>query len=451
VQGLIGLGDWLNSPSVPSQRLDLLTGKLRIRDLPTDPEMTAATKSMVVDAAGVVGWRTFPTGGGSNDCKWLQTTPTTLVTALNGFSGLCEDDNTNVGIGVGYPVAAKLHVSRAATSVGDRTGILSTLTSPGVNNGNSGSYNSGLSSNVVGSGFKVRGAYATAVSDGASTQYLIGAEGAADGSDAVVETTGLYGYANSPRRTYGVVGRTFGNTDPLSRAGYFVGDLEYTGVFHQPSDEMLKENITELDGALDLIGQLRPKRYTFRADDLGLVPMNLAHGPQMGLIAQEVIEVLPQLVHDSQLPPSFDAKGNISSPGLEYKSMDYISLIPLLIGAIKELKGQVDACCAAGQQHAPVQAPAQLEDVRTERLSISPNPFTTSTTLRYYIAQEGRARLEVSDQSGRLLDVLREEHTMEGEHNYEWNTAQLASGTYFVALILDGNVVVKRAVKVGDR
>lgn len=35
-----------------------------------------------------------------------------------------------------------------------------------------------------------------------------------------------------------------------------------------------------------------------------------------------------------------------------------------------------------------------------------------------------------------------------GSYSYEWNTAQLAPGTYFCALLVDGNVVVKRAVKV---
>jgi hypothetical protein len=40
---------------------------------------------------------------------------------------------------------------------------------------------------------------------------------------------------------------------------------------------------------------------------------------------------------------------------------------------------------------------------------------------------------------------------MQGEHSYVWNTSGLAAGTYFIALVVEGNVVVKRAVKVGER
>lgn len=83
-----------------------------------------------------------------------------------------------------------------------------------------------------------------------------------------------------------------------------------------------------------------------------------------------------------------------------------------------------------------------------ERLLITPNPFTDHTTVRYYVPQEGRARLEVSSEDGRALEVLREERTMAGEHTYEWNTSQLAPGSYFVALVVNDHMVVKKAVKV---
>ena len=48
------------------------------------------------------------------------------------------------------------------------------------------------------------------------------------------------------------------------------------------------------------------------------------------------------------------------------------------------------------------------------------------------------------------MSTLREEQAMAGSFTYEWNTQSLAPGTYFVALLVDGNVVVKKAVKVGE-
>jgi hypothetical protein len=267
----------------------------------------------------------------------------------------------------------------------------------------------------------------------------------------VAETIGFYGNANSTGVAYGVKGSTTGN-NPLSRAGYFQGPIETTNVVITPSDENLKENITDLSGALDILSQLQPKRYNFRCSDPQLAHMNLPQGQHMGLIAQEVQVVLPELVHDSHLGAGFATDGTCTGPAVDYKSMDYLSLIPLLIGAINELKAQVDACCEADQRTGlPTGAAAPADALRTERLSIDPNPFTTSTTIRYYIAQEGRARLEVSTEEGRPLEVLREERTMQGEHSYVWNTSGLAAGTYFIALVVEGNVVVKRAVKVGER
>lgn len=89
--------------------------------------------------------------------------------------------------------------------------------------------------------------------------------------------------------------------------------------------------------------------------------------------------------------------------------------------------------------------------LQEERLLISPNPFTDHTTLSYYVPQAGRVSLQVTSSEGRPVSTLREEQADAGAFTYEWNTQSLASGTYFVALIVDGNVVVKRAVKVGER
>ena len=79
---------------------------------------------------------------------------------------------------------------------------------------------------------------------------------------------------------------------------------------------------------------------------------------------------------------------------------------------------------------------------------VQPNPFTDHTTLYYYVPKAGKVSLQVSGSDGRALSTLREEQADAGEYNYEWNTTQLTPGTYFCALLVDGNIVVKRAVKV---
>ena len=49
---------------------------------------------------------------------------------------------------------------------------------------------------------------------------------------------------------------------------------------------------------------------------------------------------------------------------------------------------------------------------------------------------------------GKELRVLHEATLEKGDYQYEWNTAALAPGMYYVTLLVDGQPVVKKAVKV---
>jgi hypothetical protein len=64
------------------------------------------------------------------------------------------------------------------------------------------------------------------------------------------------------------------------------------------------------------------------------------------------------------------------------------------------------------------------------------------------VPQAGKVSLQVSTSDGKPMGTLREEQAEAGAFTYEWNTSRLASGTYFCTLMVDGAVVVKRAVKV---
>jgi len=98
------------------------------------------------------------------------------------------------------------------------------------------------------------------------------------------------------------------------------GDIECTQL-HETSDERLKEDIEEIDNALEKINRLRG--IYFRWKD----PEHYPEGRQVGMIAQDVEEVVPEAV---------DKKG-------EYYSMATSSLVPLLIEAIKEQQEQIEA------------------------------------------------------------------------------------------------------------
>ena len=92
------------------------------------------------------------------------------------------------------------------------------------------------------------------------------------------------------------------------------GDIYATGDVTASSDRRLKTDIKRIEGALDKVCAIGG--YTYVMNDK----------PSTGLIAQEVREVLPEVVHGSEETSYSLAYGNI---------------IGLLVEAIKELKEKI--------------------------------------------------------------------------------------------------------------
>lgn len=312
---------------------------------------------------------------------------------------------------------------------------------------------SGITTQVVNS----YGLIATGRS-GSTGTWGVNATASSSGTGTV--NTGVYASGANGATNYGIYATASGPGGSTNWAAYLVGPSFTTANAWTPSDQNLKTNIDLIEDPLSQVMSLRPKRYTYETD--AYPQMNLPTGEQYGFLAQEYAEVFPDMVRDVIQPAITDADGELVSEEASFKAMSQANLLPLAIAAIQQQNARIDqlqeqlaACCAsAGGQRSNTPVPIASDpanDLRTERLTIAPNPFTTSTTLRYLMAQEGRARLEVSAEDGRSIDVLREERTIAGEHTYEWNTSGLSSGTYFVAFIVDGNTIVKRAVKVNER
>ena len=90
------------------------------------------------------------------------------------------------------------------------------------------------------------------------------------------------------------------------------------------SDMNLKENITDTKYGLDDIMKLRGVEYDWKREDMG---------HDVGVLAQEVEEVIPELVKE--------VDGLNGREG--FKAVDYNKLVPILIESIKELKTEVDS------------------------------------------------------------------------------------------------------------
>lgn len=122
-----------------------------------------------------------------------------------------------------------------------------------------------------------------------------------------------------------------------NHAGYFAGSIVCTAGCGQASDEKFKEGITDLDGAevMEKVMRLRPTTYSFKTGG-EFESFRFKRGTQYGLIAQEVEAVFPEIVSEAVHPAELDEEGKEVGNPVNYKSMDYSALVPLLLKAIQE-------------------------------------------------------------------------------------------------------------------
>ena len=102
-------------------------------------------------------------------------------------------------------------------------------------------------------------------------------------------------------------------------------NINYTGSLNGPSDKRLKKNIENLNGALFNITRLNGVSFNWNAtakNEMGIVDEK----QQIGVIAQELEKVYPQLVKTNE-------EG--------FKTVNYVSLTAVLLEAIKELNNKV--------------------------------------------------------------------------------------------------------------
>jgi Chaperone of endosialidase len=146
-------------------------------------------------------------------------------------------------------------------------------------------------------------------------------------------------YTNSTNIS-GASGLTY-NGSTLAVTGAITATGDITAFY---SDQRLKTNVTEIPNALDKVKAI--SGITYNSNDLAA---SLGIGDDrehVGVIAQQVQEVLPQVV----VPAPFDIDPVLlnSKSGENYLTVQYDKLVPLLIQAIKELSAEVEALKARG-------------------------------------------------------------------------------------------------------
>jgi hypothetical protein len=107
------------------------------------------------------------------------------------------------------------------------------------------------------------------------------------------------------------------------------------------SDERLKKDIETIKNPLEKVKQIRG--ITYKNNEVANKHGFMDDAEQVGVLAQEIQKVLPQVIAPAPFDKEANEDGTYSSKsGENYKTVQYDRIVPLLIEAIKELSGQVD-------------------------------------------------------------------------------------------------------------
>ena len=123
----------------------------------------------------------------------------------------------------------------------------------------------------------------------------------------------------------------------VSAKGDLFGNWAFNGLslalLHVHSDSRLKKKIESIPNSTSLtkVLQLNPVYYEWREDILpSAFIKNHKQGRQIGLIAQEIEDIIPEVVKEEKI---YDK---------EWKGVNYEKLTAVLIGAVKEQQEQIE-------------------------------------------------------------------------------------------------------------
>jgi len=207
------------------------------------------------------------------------------------------------------------------------------------------------------------------------------------------------------------------------------GDTWNTSGVWQTSDKRYKQNIEQIQDPLSLIAKINGYRYDFRKEEFP--EANFRPGKQIGFIAQELKEVLPEAVA-------------VADDG--YMGVSYDMMIPVLTEAVKDLKKQVDALRKQLQQQTTgIQGGIDDGIPGAVLYQNAPNPFSTNTGITYELPEKIKdAGIEIHDMTGKTLRSI---PVKSGKGNVTVAAGELSPGIYLYSLHADGHVIdTKRMV-----
>jgi hypothetical protein len=169
--------------------------------------------------------------------------------------------------------------------------------------------------------------------------------------------------------------------------------------------------------------------------------------------------VFPELVKKAVKPAEYENRSrHIISPEVEYETVNYLGLTPVIIASIQELKTENDM-----QQQFIEKQQQQIEDLMllvskltngnngnaalsgASLLQNAPNPVNGTTAIRYSLPEgAGRAQLLLTDALGRSIKAI--QLTSAGVVNVD--VSGLSSGVYNYSLVIDGKTLQTKKMTV---
>ncbi len=110
----------------------------------------------------------------------------------------------------------------------------------------------------------------------------------------------------------------------------------FSGICYAQTSTESKQNVQKIENSLSIINKLEPVKFNYSKD---LTLIKAPAGTQYGFIAEDVKSIMPEL--------TFNEKYNIPSGKNNFKTksvnnVDHSSIVPFLVGAIKEQQLQIE-------------------------------------------------------------------------------------------------------------
>lgn len=220
---------------------------------------------------------------------------------------------------------------------------------------------------------------------------------------------------------------------------------------------------------MSIINKLKPQNYEFKKD-AKYSSLNLPKGSHYGLLAQNIEQVLPNLVSEAPhelrnnkaiaaIRPTADGKPlpaiveqKEGKESINIKAVNYVELIPIMVKAMQEqdLKIQEQQKQNDDLKKEIVELKSQVRAITKQGGSITsnttaflkqnaPNPSDNNTVISYYAPNETKnAQIIVSDINGSVIKTFT---LSKGEGQVTLRRGELPTGTYNYTLYVNNSKI----------